>query len=44
MIQYVRPVYNSSSDEFLFVGGEITKFTSDRKYWFELHLFIFHSL
>ena len=29
---------NSSSDEFLFVGSEITKFTSDRKCWFELHM------
>ena len=29
---------NSSSDEFLFVGGKITKFTSDSKCWFELHM------
>ena len=30
-VQVTRVKLNSSSDEFLFVDGEITKFTSDRK-------------
>ena len=39
--QVTRVKLNSSSDEFLFVDGEITKFTSDRKCWFELHMALY---